>query len=190
MTDIQKIKENKFILYTTPDGEIKVDVFLQDETIWLTQKQMSELFGIEINTINYHLKEIFKSGELTEKSVIRKFRITASDKKVYETNFYNLDAIISVGYRVSSSRATQFRIWATQVLKEYIIKGFALDDERLANGSNPKYFRELLDRIRAIRGSERNFYQKVTDIYATSIDYIKDAKLTQQFFATVQNKMH
>lgn len=194
MPDIKKIETNQFILYSTPNGEVKVSVFLQEETIWLTQKQISELFGVEINTINYHLKEIFKSGELIEKAVIRKFRITASDKKVYETNFYNLDAIISVGYRVSSSKATQFRIWATQVLKEYIIKGFALDDTRLKQGEQTfgkDYFRQLLERVRSIRASERRIYLQITDIFAEcSIDYDPNSQKTKNFFATVQNKFH
>ena len=153
---------------------------------------MAELFGVETNTINYHLKEIFKSEELSEDSVIRKIRITAEDGKNYLTNFYNLDAIISVGYRVNSTQATQFRIWATKTLRKYIIKGFALDDERLKNGHkfDQKYFDELLEPIREIRASERNFYQKITDIYALSIDYDSKSEITKNFFATVQNKLH
>ncbi len=142
--------QNEIILYSTPQGDIKVEVFLQDETVWLTQKTMGQLFGVETNTINYHLKEIFKNRELEEKSVIRKIRITADDGKKYLTNFYNLDAIISVGYRVNSKQATQFRIWATQTLKEYIIKGFVLDDERLKQGGqlfDKDYFDELLEHI-------------------------------------------
>ncbi len=194
MNNENKIQESKFLLYTSPKGEIKIDVFFKDETAWLTQRRLAELFDVEVNTINYHLKEIFKSGELNEISTIRKIRIVQSEggrSVEREVDFYNLDAIISVGYRVNSSRATQFRIWATQVLKEYIIKGFAMNDERLKQGGGrARYFEELLQRIRDIRSSERNFYQKVTDIYATSIDYRKDAELTQQFFATVQNKMH
>ena len=184
-------KESDFLLYTAPDGDVRVDVFFYDETVWLTQKRMAELFGVDIRTISEHLQTIFKSGELQQDSVIRKFRNTAADGKTYDTQFYNLDAIISVGYRVNSERAIQFRVWATRVLKEYIIKGFALDDERLKQGGQKaRYFQELLQRIRDIRSSERNFYQKVTDIYATSIDYRKDDKLTPEFFATVQNKMH
>lgn len=180
-----------FLLYSTADGEVKVEVFLRDETVWLTQKKMAQLFGVSVKTINEHLQNIFKSEELREDSVIRKIRITADDGKKYLTNFYNLDAIISVGYRVNSQYATKFRIWATRVLREYIIKGFALNDERLKQGStDPVYFDELVERIRDIRTSERNFYQKVTDIYATSIDYNQDAELTKKFFATVQNKMH
>ena len=155
---------------------------------------MAELFGVEINTINYHLKEVFKSAELSENAVIRKIRITASDGKNYETNFYNLDAIISVGYRVNSARATQFRMWATQVLKEYIIKGFAMNDEMLKQGERvfgKDYFRELLERIRSIRASERRIYLQITDIFSEcSIDYDPNSKITKDFFATVQNKFH
>jgi len=191
MTDLT-IQQSSFLLYTSPNGEVKIDVFFQDETVWLTQKKMAELFGVETNTINYHLKEIFKSQELSEDSVIQKIRITADDGKKYLTNFYNLDAIISVGYRVNSAQATQFRIWATKILREYILKGFALDDERLKNGHkfDQKYFDELLERIREIRASERNFYQKITDIYALSIDYDPQSEITKNFFATVQNKLH
>jgi len=182
---------SQIILYQTEDGQAKIQVKLEDETVWLTQKQMAMLFDKGIPTINEHIKNIFKEGELKENSVIRKFRITASDAKSYKANFYNLDVIISVGYRVKSLRGTQFRIWATQRLKEYIIKGFTLDDERLKQGGGrSRYFEELLQRIRDIRSSERNFYQKVTDIYATSIDYRNDAELTKEFFAIVQNKMH
>lgn len=186
-------QRSDFLLYTAPDGEVKVDVFFKDENVWLTQKKMAELFGVEVNTINYHLKEIFNSGELEKDSVIRKIRITASDKKGYLTNFYNLDAIISVGYRISSSKATQFRIWATKTLREYIIKGFVIDDEKLKNGSHfgKDYFDELLERIREIRASERRFYKKITDIYAQcSIDYDAKSDTTQTFYATVQNKLH
>jgi hypothetical protein len=184
----------EIILYTTAQGEIKLEVIVQDETVWLTQKAMGELFGVETNTINYHLKEIFKSIELIEDSVIRKIRITAEDGKKYLTNFYNLDAIISVGYRVNSRQATQFRIWATKTLKEFIIKGFVLDDERLKQGKKlfgKDYFDELLERIREIRASERRFYQKITDIYSEcSIDYDPKAEITLIFYKTVQNKLH
>jgi hypothetical protein len=184
----------EFLLYTTPNGKVKVEIFLRDETVWLTQKRMAELFDVEINTINYHLKEIFKSAELSENSVIRKIRITANDGKKYETNFYNLDAIISVGYRINSSQATQFRIWATERLKEYIIKGFTMDDERLKNPNTifgKDYFEEQLARIRDIRSSERRMYQKITDIYAQcSADYSSNSDVTKDFFATVQNKLH
>jgi len=188
------IKQSGIILYTTPNGDVKLEVFLQDETMWLTQKRIAELFGVEVHTINYHLKEIFKSGELEENSVIRKIRITASDGKDYLTAFYNLDAIIAVGYRVNSKRATQFRIWATQILKEYIIKGFALNDEFLKQGERvfgKDYFRELLERIRSIRTSERRIYLQITDIFAEcSIDYDPNSQTTKDFFATVQNKFH
>lgn len=183
---------NDLLLYTTPDGGVKVDVIYEGETFWLSQKKMAELFGVEVHTINYHLKEIFKSGELEENSVIRIFRITAADGKTYNTQFYNLDAIIAVGYRVNSQRATQFRIWATQTLKEFIIKGFVLDDERLKQGNRfgKDYFDELLERIREIRASERRFYQKITDIYAEcSMDYDPKSELTQTFYKTVQNKL-
>lgn len=181
------------IFYSSPKGDIKVEVLYNDETFWLTQKRMAALFGVEINTINYHLKEIFKSSELKEDAVIRKIRITAEDGKNYLTNFYNLDAIIAVGYRVNSFHATQFRIWATKVLREFIIKGFVLDDERLKQGEKfgKDYFDELLERIREIRASERRFYLKITDIYEQcSIDYNKEAEITQTFFKTVQNKLH
>ncbi|MEK6754277.1 MAG: virulence RhuM family protein [Chloroflexota bacterium] len=184
---------DEIILYTSPEGNKRVAVYYQGETVWLTQKQLADLFDVEIQTINYHLKEIFKSGELEKNSVIRKIRITAEDGKDYLTNCYNLDAIISVGYRVNSEQATRFRIWATQTLKEFIIKGFVLDDERLKQGKRfgVDYFDELLERIREIRASERRFYQKITDIYQQcSIDYDKDAEVTLLFFKTVQNKLH
>lgn len=183
---------NEIILYSTPQGNKKIEVFFQDENFWLTQKRMAELFGVEVNTVNYHLKEIFKTMELKEDSVIRKIRTTADDGKSYLTAFYSLDAIISVGYRVNSYQATQFRIWATKTLKEFITKGFVLDDERLKQGKafGKDYFDELLERIREIRASERRFYQKITDIYALSADYDKDAPITKEFFATVQNKLH
>ncbi len=188
-----KEETTEFLLYTSPQGGIKVEVFLQEENIWLTQKRMAELFGVQIPTINEHLKNIFQSGELDETSVIRKFLITASDGKQYNTNFYNLDAIISVGYRVNSRQATLFRIWATKTLKEYILKGFALDEERLKNGRyfGKDYFTELLERVRSIRASERRIYQKITDIFAEcSIDYDPHSEITQDFYALVQNKFH
>ena len=185
------IQSSQIIIYQTEDGQTKIDVQFQNEMVWLTQKLMAELFEVSVPTINEHLKNIFFTQELEEKTVIRKFRITASDGKEYDTKHCNLDAIIALGYRVNSKRATQFRIWATQRLKEYIVKGFVLDDERLKQGGQKaRYFDELLQRIRDIRSSERNFYQKVTDIYATSIDYRRDDNLTKDFFATVQNKMH
>ena len=182
----------EFLIFTSQSGENSIEARYEDETIWLSQKLMAELFEVGINTINYHLKEIFKSGEIDENAVIRKYRITADDGKKYNTNFYNLDAIISVGYRVNSVRATQFRQWATKVLREFAIKGFVLDKKRLENGTylNESYFEELLAEIREIRLSERKFYQKVTDIYATSLDYNKDAITTKEFFAKVQNKLH
>jgi len=184
-------QQSDIILYTTPEGKVKVEVFFQEETVWLTQKLIAELFQCSSDNISLHLKNIFKTGELDEKSVTEEFSVTASDDKHYRIKHYNLDTIIAVGYRVNSLRATQFRIWATQRLKEYIIKGFTLDDERLKQGgAKARYFEELLQRIRDIRSSERNLYQKVTDIYATSVDYRKDDRLTKQFFATVQNKMH
>ncbi len=178
-----------FILYKTPDDKISINVQVEDETVWLTQDQMAELFDKSKPTIVEHLGNIFQEGELDENSVVRKFRITAADGKNYDVKHYNLDVIISVGYRVKSLRGTQFRQWATKRLREYIIKGFTMDDERLKRGGG-RYFKELLQRIRDIRSSERNLYQQVTDIYATSIDYKKDADMTKKFFATVQNKMH
>src|SRR3989338_4930060 len=161
-----KEEATNFLLYTTPEGDIKVDVFLHNENIWLTQKRIAELFGVQVPTINEHLKNIFNSGELDENSVIRNFLITAADGKKYNTHFYNLDAIISVGYRINSRRATQFRQWATRILKEFAIKGYVLDSERLKNGTflGEKYFEDLLLEIREIRASERRFYQKITDI--------------------------
>lgn len=186
-------QESDFLLYTTPEGDVRVDVLFQDETVWLTQKRMAELFGVDVRTISEHIQNIFKNNELKEDSVIRKFRNTASDGKVYETQFYNLDVIISVGYRVNSEKATKFRTWATQTLRNYIVKGFAIDDERLKNGVHfgKDYFDELLEKIREIRASERRFYQKITDLYAeASIDYDPNSEITQKFFKTVQNKLH
>ncbi|MBA4410694.1 MAG: virulence RhuM family protein [Bacteroidota bacterium] len=183
--------QSEILFYTADDGKTKLQVRLEDDTVWLTQKQIAELFDKGRVTITEHIKNVFTEGELNEDSVCRKFRHTADDGKIYDTQYYNLDVIISVGYRVKSQRGTQFRIWATQRLKEYIVKGFALDDERLKQGGkNSRYFQELLQRIRDIRSSERNFYQQVTDIYATSTDYNPKNELTQKFFATVQNKMH
>lgn len=177
-----------FLFYQTEDGQTRIDVRVEGETVWLSQKLMAELFQKDVRTINEHIQNIFQEGELQQDAVIRKFRITAADGKSYETQFYNLDVIISVGYRVKSNRGTQFRIWATRTLREYIVKGFALDDQRLKQ--SPGYFEELLERIRDIRSSERMFYQKVLDIYATSADYDKNASITHDFFATVQNKLH
>jgi hypothetical protein len=185
-----------FVLYTSPSGDIKVDVVLQDESIWMTQKAMGELFGVESHTVTYHLKEIYGSGELSDEATARKLRVVRQEgaREVGRLlDFYNLDAIISVGYRVNSFEATQFRIWATRTLRAYIVKGFVLDDTRLKQGSavfGKDYFDELLERIREIRASERRFYQKITDIYALAVDYDKSAPLTKDFFATVQNKLH
>jgi Virulence protein len=187
--------QNNIILYTTPDGNVNIQVQLEDGTFWLTQKRMAELFNVEVNTINYHLKEVFKSGEIQEVSTIRKFRIVQQEgfrEVSREIDFYHLDAIIAVGYRVNSYQATQFRIWATNTLREYITKGFVLNDDMLKNGRafGKDYFDELIERIRDIRASERRFYQKITDIYALSADYDKNSPVTKNFFATVQNKLH
>jgi hypothetical protein len=182
-----------FLLYVAPDGQVKVRVLFKDETVWLTQKVLAGLFGVKVPAINKHLKNIFESGELEEESVISILETTAADGKAYKTRFYNLDAIIAVGYRVNSYQATQFRIWATKTLREFLIKGFVLDDDRLKQGKanfGKDYFDELLERIREIRASERRFYQKITDIYALSIDYDANAPLTKEFFAIVQNKLH
>ena len=192
--------EFNFLIYKTPDKDVKVNAVIKDDTIWLTQKSMAELFGVQTPAISKHLKNIFEEGELEEHVVISKMEITtqhgaiANKTQTSETNFYNLDAIISVGYRVNSIQATHFRIWATKVLKEYIQKGFVLDDERLKQGKDAfgkDYFRELLERVRSIRASERRIYQQITDIFAEcSIDYDKDSQITQDFYATVQNKFH
>ena len=190
---ISNNQSSNILLYKTKQGEARIEVIFNNETFWMSQKRMADLYNVETNTINYHLKEIFKSGELNEQSVIRKIGITANDNKTYNTNIYNLDAIIAVGYRVNSYQATQFRIWATSVLKEMIIKGFALDDERLKQGKHfgKDYFDDLLERIREIRASERRYYQKITDIYAEcSADYDPKSETTQQFFKMVQNMMH
>lgn len=183
-----------FLIYQNPNGEIRVDVFVQNETLWLTQKSMAALFDVNVPAISKHLSNIFDEGELKEDSVISILETTASDGKNYKTKYYNLDAIISVGYRVNSSKATQFRIWATQTLKEFIIKGFVIDDERLKQGQNvfgKDYFKELLQRIRSIRASERRVYQQITDIFAEcSIDYDRNSEITKNFYAMVQNKFH
>jgi hypothetical protein len=185
---------NEILLYTTQDQKVKVEVFLRNDTIWLTQQKIADLFGVQRPAITKHLKNIFESGELNENSVSSILEHTAADGKSYKTQFYNLDTIISVGYRVNSRQATHFRIWATERLREYIIKGFTMDDERLKNPQNlfgKDYFDEQLARIRDIRSSERRFYQKITDIYAQcSADYNVDAQITKEFFATVQNKLH
>ncbi len=183
----------EFLLYTAPNGAIKVEVLLADETLWLTQKRMAELFGVGVPAVSKHLKNIFESNELDPDSVISILETTAEDGKKYQTQYYNLDAVISVGYRVNSAQATQFRIWATQLIKEYIIKGFAMDDERLKNGRyfGKDYFRELLERVRSIRASERRIYQQITDIFAEcSIDYDPKSETTRLFYAHVQDKFH
>lgn len=189
--------QQNFILYTTPNGDVKLEVFIEDETLWLNQKMMAELFGVKENTITYHLKEIFESGELIEQATTRKIRVVRDEGKrkvSREIDFYNLDVVISVGYRVNSGRATQFRIWATQVLREFIIKGFAMNDARLKQGDKAfgkDYFRELLERVRSIRTSERRIYQQITDIFAEcSIDYDPNSETTRNFYAMVQNKFH
>lgn len=185
-------QEGNLLFYTTPQGNTRIDLSYDGETFWVTQKQMAALFDIEVNTINYHLQQIFETEELNKYAVIRKIRITALDGKAYLTQVYNLDVVIAVGYRVNSFKATQFRIWATNVLKEFIIKGFVMDDERLKQGSvfGKDHFEELLERIREIRTSERRLYQKITDIYATASDYNKEAPTTKAFYAKVQNKLH
>ena len=182
----------EFLMFTADSRQDGLEVRFQDETVWLTQQLMAELFQCSNDNISLHLKNIFKDGELEEKSVTEEFSVTASDGKQYRTKHYNLDAIIAIGYRVNSIRATQFRQWATRVLKEFAIKGFVLDKERLKNEGflGRDYFEELLEIIREIRASERSFYQKITDIYATAMDYATDSPITKTFFATVQNKMH
>ena len=191
MTNLpDKAPASEILIYQTEDGDTRIQVRLENETVWLTQKLMAELFQKNVRTINEHIQNIFEEGELSPESVIRKFRITAADGKTYETNHYNLDVVISVGYRVKSHRGTQFRIWATQRLREYIIKGFTLDDERLKQPGGGNYFDELLARIRDIRSSEKVFWRKVLDIYATSIDYDPKTEMSRKFFQIVQNKMH
>ena len=180
----------QFILYQLPDEEGVIQVVVKDETIWATQKAMASLFGVGVPAISKHLSNIMEEGELLENSVVSKMEITAADGKNYQTQFYNLDAIISVGYRVNSTKATRFRIWATGVLKEYIKKGFALDDNRLKNLGGGGYWKELIERIRDIRSSEKVFYRQVLDIYATSIDYDPKADISIEFFKRVQNKIH
>jgi hypothetical protein len=182
----------EFLIFTGHAGENSIEARYEDETLWLAQKLMAELFAVSLSSVNEHLKHIFEDEELNPEAVIRNFRITASDGKNYSIKFYNLDAIISVGYRVNSLRATQFRQWATQVLREFAIKGYVLDKKRMENGAflGEDYFERLLEEIREIRLSERKFYQKITDIYATSVDYNRDAPTTRTFFAKVQNKLH
>ncbi len=181
------------VLYTTPSGEVRIDVVVQAESVWLTQRQMADLFEVQVPAISKHLKNIFDSGELDPSAVVSEMERTAADGKRYATRHYHLDAIIAVGYRVNSRAATQFRIWATATLREFIIKGFVVDSERLMNGPRfgVDYFEQLLEKIREIRASERRFYQKITDIYAQcSADYDPKAELTRSFYATVQNKLH
>lgn len=201
MKDNKKNGQNKFqirnstaefLIFTSQANENTIEVRVADETVWLTQKLIAELFDKSRNTITEHLQNIFKEGELDENLVCREFRHTGTDGKEYNTKFYNLDAIISVGYRVNSLRATQFRQWATGVLRTFAIRGYVLDKERLKNGTflNEEYFEHLLEEIREIRASERRFYQKITDIYATAVDYNPQTKLTKDFFKTVQNKLH
>ncbi|MBK5247577.1 MAG: virulence RhuM family protein [Peptostreptococcaceae bacterium] len=182
----------EFLIFTAQAGEQSIEARYEEESVWLSQKLIAQLFDVDVRTVNEHLQNIFKSEELQEDSVIRKFRITASDGKKYNTYFYNLDAIISVGYRVNSVRATQFRQWATQVLREFAIKGYVLDKKRMENGTflGEDYFEQLLEEIREIRLSERRFYQKITDIYTTSVDYNKNSPTTKTFFSKVQNKLH
>ena len=181
--------ENKLILYKDESGKVSVNTRFADEDVWLTQAQLVEIYQSSKSNVSEHIKHIFEDGELDRESVVRKFRTTATDGKNYHVDYYNLDVVIALGYRVQSPVAVRFRRWATQRLHEYIQKGFTMDDERLKQGGN-RYFRELLQRIRDIRSSERNFYQQVTDIYATSTDYDPRSKMTKLFFATVQNKMH
>jgi hypothetical protein len=192
-SDLPNMQTNTIVLYKGNEGTATVEVLLKDETMWLTQKTMAELFNVKIPAISKHLKNIFLEGELDKNSVVSILENTAADGKNYKVKYYNLDAIIAVGYRVNSKQATNFRIWATQTLKEYIIKGFVLDDELLKNGTRfgKDYFDELLDRIKEIRASERRFYQKITDIYSQcSYDYDKNSESTRTFYATVQNKLH
>ena len=191
--DMLRASVAEYLTFVTATGETNIQSLYAEENVWLSQKMMGLLYGVEIPTINYHLQKIFSDNELAKNSVIRNFLITADDGKTYNTKHYNLSAIIAVGYKVNSERAVQFRKWATQIIEEFTIKGFAMDDERLKNDGTllgKKYFEEQLQRIREIRLSERKFYQKITDIYATSIDYDPKSSATQRFFATVQNKLH
>ena len=192
-TSIIRSSAAEYLTFIAATGKGGVEVVYADENIWLTQKMMGVLYNVETNTVNYHLKKVFSDSELEEDSVIRNFRITAADSKKYNTKHYNLSAIISVGYKVNSERAVQFRKWATTIIKEYTIKAYVMDDERIKSGGSiltEQYFEEQLERIREIRLSERKFYQKITDIYATAIDYDSFATATKRFFAAVQNKMH
>ena len=193
MTSLENAITGNVIVYQAENESVSTNVLFKDETFWMTQKDMAKLFDVNIPAISKHLKNIFESGELVISAVISKMETTAEDGKIYQTNFYNLDAIIAVGYRVNSKKATQFRIWATGVLREYIIKGFALDDVMLKNGRSfgQDYFKELLRRVRSIRASERRIYQQVTDIFAAcAIDYNAQSPITREFFGTIQNKFH
>jgi hypothetical protein len=196
MSEYLTNQSNELIFYSSPEGDVRVEVFFQDETFWLNQKKIAELFGVESNTITYHLKEIYHSSELEQVSTTRKIRVVQKEGNrdvSRDVDFYNLDAIIAIGYRVNSLKATKFRIWATKTLSEFIIKGFVLNDERLKQGKRfgKDYFDELVERIREIRASERRFYLKITDIFEQcSIDYVKESEITQTFFKTVQNKLH
>jgi hypothetical protein len=182
---------SEILIYQSPDGRTRIDVTLADDTVWISQSQMAELFQTTKQNVSLHVKNIFEEKELREPAVVKECLTTAQDGKQYRTKFYNLDVIISVGYRVRSHRGTQFRVWATQRLREFIVKGFTLDDERLKDGGRRNdYFDELIERVREIRTSEKNFYRKITDIYSTSYDYDPNAAITHRFFATVQNKFH
>ena len=182
----------EFLIFTRQAGEEGIEVRVAEETVWLTQKLIGVLFEVDVRTVSEHLRNIFGSGEQVEDSVVRKIRTTAADGKSYNTQFYNLDAIIAVGFRINSARAIQFRQWATGVLRDFAIRGYVLDKERLKNGAflSKEYYDNLLAEVREIRASERRFYQKITDIYATAMDYSVEAETTQAFFATVQNKLH
>jgi hypothetical protein len=186
------IENNQITMYETTDGKVRIEVHFEEENFWLSQKLMAELFDVDVRTVNEHLQNIFKKGELQSDSVIRNFRITAADGKNYSTKFYSLEAIIAVGYRINSDRGTQFRIWATERLKDYILKGYSIDTERFKHGTrfDTRYFESLLEEIREIRASERMVYQKITDIYATAADYSSNTVDAERFFSTVQNKMH
>ena len=193
MTSLENAITGNVIVYQAENESVSTNVLFKDETFWMTQKDMAKLFDVNVPAISKHLKNIFESGELDMSAVISKMETTAEDGKIYQTNFYNLDAIIAVGYRVNSKKATQFRIWATGVLREYIIKGFALDDNMLKNGRafGQDYFKELLRRVRSIRASERRIYQQVTDIFSVcAIDYDAQSPITREFFGTIQNKFH
>lgn len=186
------MKTNEIILYTNVDGNVKIEVTYHNDSFWMTQKAIGLLFNKAKATISEHLTQIFDTNELAENEVVRNFRTSGADGKLYDTKFYHLKAVLAVGYRVNSAEATQFRIWATNTLQEYVVKGFVMDDERLKSGKHfgKDYFDEMLERIREIRNSERRFYQKITDIYALSVDYDKDSSVTKDFFAIVQNKLH